>query len=191
MHKKLLSGIIAVLSVVYPFAIYLGIKSGYLNLILIMIAVLFTIRLIILREAKSQLRYFSLISLFCAVILCTLSVFIKYYNLFMYYPLIVNLLLLAVFFTSLFQDKTIIERFALMTEKKLPDYAVTYTRRVTIVWCIFFLLNGAIAFITIASGDIQVWTLYNGLIAYILIGITAAVEYIVRIIVRRKNETNI
>ena len=191
MHKKLLSGIIAVLSVVYPFAIYLGIKSGYLNLILIMIAVLFTIRLIILREAKSQLRYFSLISLFCAVILCTLSVFIKEYNLFMYYPLIVNLLLLAVFFTSLFQDKTIIERFALMTEKNLPDYAVTYTRRVTIVWCIFFLLNGAIAFITIASGDIQVWTLYNGLIAYILIGITAAVEYIVRIIVRRKNETNI
>jgi uncharacterized membrane protein len=69
---------------------------------------------------------------------------------------------------------------ARLREPDLPPHAVVYVRRVTQVWCGFFLLNGSVALATALWASERVWALYNGLIAYLLIGTLFAVEWLVR-----------
>jgi len=103
-----------------------------------------------------------------------------------FYPVAVNLGLLAMFFHSLMHPPTVAERMARLREPSLPPAAVTYTRRVTQVWCAFFLMNGGIAAWLAVAGSDADWALYCGGIAYVLAGLLVAVEYLVRLYTRRK-----
>jgi uncharacterized membrane protein len=96
------------------------------------------------------------------------------------YPVLVNGALLGVFAYSLFFPPTMAERFARMGEADLHPLAVGYTRRVTQVWCGFFALNGAIALVTALWASLAIWSLYNGFIAYLLMGLLFAGEYCIR-----------
>jgi 3-hydroxymyristoyl/3-hydroxydecanoyl-(acyl carrier protein) dehydratase len=62
----------------------------------------------------------------------------------------------------------------------------SYCRKVTLVWCAFFVLNGGIAAWTIFSGSDVLWSVYNGGISYILTGMLFAGEFIVRKMVQKK-----
>lgn len=96
------------------------------------------------------------------------------------YPVLVNAVLLVAFFASLFSSASAIERIARLRDPALPPEAVVYTRRVTQVWCGFFVFNGSVAFATAWWGSDAIWALYNGLIAYLLIGVLFAIEWLVR-----------
>ena len=96
------------------------------------------------------------------------------------YPVLVNAALLGLFAYSLLFPPSIIERFARLREPDLPARAIRYTRRVTQVWCIFFAANGVMALFTALWTSPATWTLYNGLIAYLMMGLLFAGEYIVR-----------
>jgi uncharacterized membrane protein len=64
-----------------------------------------------------------------------------------------------------------IERFARLREPELPEAGVVYTRRVTQIWCGFFVFNGGIALYVALFSPREVWALYNGLIAYLMMGV--------------------
>lgn len=104
------------------------------------------------------------------------------------YPVLVNAVMLGVFAISLKHPPSAIERIARMREPNFPAEAVAYTRKVTIVWCLFFIGNGAIALATAVWGSDKVWATYNGLIAYLLMGLLFAVEWLVRQRVRSRHE---
>ena len=91
-----------------------------------------------------------------------------------------GILLLVVFAASLAFPPTAVERIARLSEPDLPPSGVAYTRRVTQVWCGFFVLNGALALATALWMSDRAWALYNGLIAYGLIGLLFGVEWLVR-----------
>lgn len=97
-----------------------------------------------------------------------------------FYPVFVNTLLFAVFAASLLKPPTIVERLARLREPDLPRRAVAYTRRVTQVWCGFFVVNGALALFTALWSSAQVWGLYNGVLAYLFMGLLFTGEYFVR-----------
>lgn len=101
------------------------------------------------------------------------------------YPVAVNGAMLSVFGASLASEMPIVERFARLSEPALPPSGVAYCRLVTKVWCGFFVLNGAIALATTLWADRVTWALYNGFVAYVLIGCLLGVEYTVRGRVRR------
>ena len=84
------------------------------------------------------------------------------------YPVVISFSLLATFGWSLVCPPTIIEKIARITEPDLPAAGVRYTRRITLVWCGFFVCNGLIALYTSLFASFEVWTLYNGLISYLL-----------------------
>ena len=44
----------------------------------------------------------------------------------------------------------------------------------------FFIVNGSIALLTALYGDMALWTAWNGMIAYLLIGALMAGEWLVR-----------
>lgn len=96
------------------------------------------------------------------------------------YPVLVNTMMLIVFAVSLRHPPSIIERLARLREPALPPHAIVYTRQVTKVWCGFFVLNGSIALATALWASDTAWALYNGLIAYVLMGVLFAGEWLVR-----------
>jgi uncharacterized membrane protein len=102
------------------------------------------------------------------------------------YPILVSLGFAAVFGHSLLRGPSIVERIARLRDPHLPDWVVAYTRHVTTVWVGFFLLNAAISAATALSGDLQLWTLYNGVVSYALMGTLFAGEFAVRTYLRRR-----
>ena len=96
------------------------------------------------------------------------------------YPVLVNAAMLAVFTYSLFIPPSIIEQFARTQEPNFGPQSVRYTRRVTQVWCAFFALNGGVALVTALSASAATWSLYNGVIAYLLMAVLFAGEYGIR-----------
>ncbi|MGD8325691.1 MAG: hypothetical protein PVF65_02135 [Sphingomonadales bacterium] len=103
------------------------------------------------------------------------------------YPVAVNLFMLAVFSLSLTTKQPFVERIARLHKPDLPDQATPYLRKVTIAWSLFFLLNGIVAYLSAVYGSRTFWALYNGLIAYGLMGGMFAGEYIVRLFVMRRH----
>jgi uncharacterized membrane protein len=97
-----------------------------------------------------------------------------------YYPVWLNALMLALFSFSLFRPPSIVEQMARLKEPDFPTAAVSYTRKVTMVWCGFFAFNGAVALYTVLQTDMDLWAIYNGFISYCLMGLLFAGEYIIR-----------
>lgn len=101
------------------------------------------------------------------------------------YPIAVSAVFLGVFGHSLVHPPTVVERLARIREPDLPARGVAYTRKVTWVWCFFFLGNGLVSAATVWHGDVALWTLYNGLIAYVVMGLLFAGEWMIRSRVRK------
>ncbi|MDC7124183.1 MAG: hypothetical protein PQJ46_01355 [Spirochaetales bacterium] len=107
------------------------------------------------------------------------------------YPLLINFFLLLSFGLTLFTPPPMIYRFALMQNKNLEedphiDKVRVYCKRVTIIWCCFFVLNIFISLSTALWASDFVWTLYNGMISYILMGTLFVSEWIIRKIVEKR-----
>lgn len=96
------------------------------------------------------------------------------------YPVFMNAVMLLVFGGSLLRPPSVIERLARLQSPDLPPQGVAYTRRITQIWCGFFLLNGLTALWTVMAASREIWVLYNGLIAYLLMGVLFAGEWAYR-----------
>jgi uncharacterized membrane protein len=106
----------------------------------------------------------------------------------MAYPVAVSLCVAGVFALSVRFPPTVIERFARIVEPDLPPEGVAYTRKVTVVWVIFLLSNAAISAAAALWGSLAQWTLWNGLLSYIAMGLLFGGEFLVRRVIRRRAE---
>ena len=102
-----------------------------------------------------------------------------------YYPAVMNLMMFLIFFTSLFQERTVIQKFALAMEPDADERVMDYTRNVTYVWSVFTFLNFAVSLVTVFMSE-KIWAIYNGFVSYFLVGLVFIIEYIVRINFKRK-----
>lgn len=187
--RQLLTALSAIVLLAYPFAVYYGIDKFGLSIIGALLAVLFVLR--IFTASKTRLKEFKQLAITSGLIgitLILLGVLFRSEGWLLFYPIAVNACMLFVFASSLKQPQTIIERLARLQEPELPLSGVRYTRKVTQIWCVFFLFNGLTALYTCFL-SIEVWTLYNGLISYILIGVLFAAEWLVRQVIRKDEHT--
>ncbi|SPT72308.1 Predicted membrane protein [Anaerobiospirillum thomasii] len=169
--------------IAYPFLVYYGIESGYVGLVLVFLVAVSLIRVVLYKGSASPLRYSVVFTMLTVVAIAILSSFFKRYDLLLYYPVAVNIIFFTIFFTSLFSTP-IIERFALMVHKELDAKAKRYVYYVTVVWIVFFVLNGLTA-LYFALYDIKMWTLWCGFLSYIAMGVLGAVEYGIRKVVQK------
>ena len=165
----------------YPFLLYFGLQHFDLWLIAIVLIFMGIARLV------SQSNQVGPIWLWptAALSLAGIALYFQDALALKLYPVFVNVMLLLVFSHSLSHPPTVIERLARLTEPDLPEHAVAYTRWVTVVWCAFFTINGGIALFTTLHADEDLWLLYNGVIAYLLMGFIFIVEWLVRQKVRK------
>lgn len=101
------------------------------------------------------------------------------------YPVLVSLAVAAVFGISLAMPPSAIECIARLSEPDLPPEGVAYTRKLTVIWTVFLLGNAAVSAATGIWGSLDIWTLWNGLLAYVAMGTLFAGEFVYRSYVRR------
>ena len=164
----------------WPFLIGLGLTHNGLHWLLPLMALVLVLRLHQARRNAGPMRYVVQCIALAGLALCAASYLLKAHQWLLLYPVVVNLVMLAVFGGSLWTTMPLVERLARIREPHLPAAAVRYTRRVTQIWCLFFIVNGSIALLTALYGDMALWTAWNGMIAYLLIGALMAGEWLVR-----------
>lgn len=174
--------LVAVVTAAYPLLVYLGLgrfEPRWLALLLAALAVL--------RAIGNRDRFWWWAA-GAGLVLAGVSAFANQALPLKLYPVLVNGLLLLVFGASLLHPPSMIERLARLREPELDTHGVAYTRGVTQVWCGFFALNGGIALATTLWASDATWALYNGLIAYLLIGALMGGEWLVRRRVRAAHD---
>ncbi len=122
---------------------------------------------------KNKYMFFSGLFLCFLIILFNQEIFLKLY------PVLMNASVCAIFALSL-RKTPLMAKFAKKIRKEhLDEKTLTYTRNATKAWAIFMLLNTLASLITVFLSN-KIWTIYNGFISYVLIGIMMLVEYIIR-----------
>ena len=173
--------ILGAIFLLYPLMVYFGLRTFEPRYIALLFGVLAATRLLTLKSQDKTGNYWAIAALLAMGI--TLVSGSKYGLLF--YPVFINVAFLSVFIISLINPPSTIERIARLQHPDLPDKAIPYTRKVTIVWCVFFVVNGLVALATIFMDEYW-WMLYNGFVAYLLVAALLVGELFSRRLVMRQ-----
>ena len=178
--KGLLKVAVVILSICYPFMVYWGLQNYDAKLLLPLLLIILALRWLTgAGVSEHKVVIITLLGIIIITLVWGSQLSLKFY------PVLMNLGFLTLFASSLLSPPTIVERLARIKEPDLSPEAVVYTHKVTQVWSVFFLFNGIIAAITALWTSDEVWMLYNGFIAYLLIGGLAGGEWLVRQRVKR------
>ncbi len=175
----MLKVVIGTLTLTYPFMVYFALGHVQPRYLALLLAALFFLRCLGQGSVGSTASNL-------AILIPASGLFLLFVGLgndavlLMLYPVFVNMVFFSVFFYSTLNPPSIVEKLARLREPDLPLPAVDYTRHVTLVWCGFFLGNGLLSAATVWYGDRWIWGVYNGFIAYLLMGVLMGVEMLVR-----------
>lgn len=172
--RILLNSILMTLGILYPFALWFFPLDSLLSLFVVL-GVLWILRALVLQQRE----YAILGVLVCGVFL--MYFIFKEQNWLYFYPIFINVALLFYFAYSL-KGEALITQFARKKNPHLSDFAMNYTRNLTKIWCGFFIGNILITLGLIGLEDKFYWSLYCGVISYILMGILLVGEIIFRMI---------
>lgn len=187
MTKIVLSVVNTTLVLAYPLAVYLGLthfgprQLGVLLLLLLAPGLASKARAASREDLWAVLRV--PLTLFAAV---GAGALLDEPRVFLALPVLANVLLLAHFANSLRGPVSLVERMARIQEPELPPGGPEYCRKVTKVWCAFFVANGAVAAGLAIWAPLPWWALYTGLLAYLLMGLLFTVEFVVRKVTFRR-----
>ena len=172
----------ALVTALWPLIIFAAVIADVWRYVLPVLAGVMGLKLITTLKARAAgpLVRVGLVLAALALVLCLLSLAFSAIGFMFYYPVAVNLIMLAVFASSLKGEQSIVERLARLQDPHLSPRGVRYTRNVTKAWCVFFVLNGAIAATTALIGDLKLWTWWNGLLSYGAMGLMFGGEYLLR-----------
>ncbi|KLT72327.1 membrane protein [Neisseria arctica] len=171
--------ILALLSVAYPLLWYWGRDNGAFYWLAGLMCGLWLLRAFFSRE-NSQRTVAVIVAAFFAIVL-----WLRLPQTMYWYPVGVSLLMLAVFGGSLFAKQSVIERLARLQNPDLPPEGVRYTRKVTQIWCVFFILNALAAAVLVCAEQYEWWAFYTGIISYVLMGMLLGGEWLYRKMVLR------
>ena len=185
------------ISVLYPVLVYCGIRYWGLSprRMSLMLLALGFYHFLNFTRSKSKADRGRTGALVALILVCALVAFFANNILFVkFYPVLVNLSLLAFFGFTLWRPPSFAFRMACLGNKSLntsPSFKAVerYCNKVTFAWCLFFVVNGSVSVLTVFVGSDKIWSLYNGLISYILIGLFFIVEYLVRKMVQSKMQS--
>lgn len=199
--KAFLKVLIAVISVLYPILVFTLLvvykfPVRIVSLCVILLAMVFFLSATS-RQPKtdktSRKLTFTARPLVSSVFLLAIGIicYVTNSSLFLrLYPVVISVTLLFVFGITIFQKPNIIFRFATLQDKSIKGSVnekrvERYCLKVTYVWCCWFIFNGLAAVYTTFFCDEKVWSIYNGGISYVIMGLIFAVEFVVRYFVNK------
>jgi len=165
----------------YPFAVYFGLGRFSQPIIVAGLAALLTLRMVLSGEQGLRTRLSHIGGAVALTVFVAASPIIGLKA----YPIVISLTFAVVFAYSLSRPPTIIEEIVRLRRPDLPSHVTAYLRNVTIVWLAFFMINASISAATAFSGSLKLWMLYNGFIAYLIMGALLAGEFVLRPVAAR------
>jgi uncharacterized membrane protein len=78
------------------------------------------------------------------------------------------------------KDTPLIEHFARMVKPDLSVPEQAHCRRWTRIWGYYLLVLAAFGLVLAKYASLAVWTIYVGVVTYVLVGVLFAIEYVVR-----------
>lgn len=176
MNRARLAAILLVaVTLAYPALAYLGLKHGSPRTVALVLLTLFAARFLISGAGRAHKGRLALMAA-PPLVLCGLAAWMNRQEVILYMPVLFSLALLISFGSTLFGPVSAVEVFARMVRPDLTPEEVVYCRHVTQVWAVFFVMNALVAFGTARWASLETWSLYNGLIVYVLMGLLFAVE---------------
>lgn len=175
-HVGLIKAFFVIAIAFYPLIVYFGLTHLSPNFIAVLLLSLIAFRFGVLLPAERPvllpvILIFAVYSIVAAVLGSA--------KMLLYYPALVNGCLCVVFMNSLRHGEPLLLRIIRARGWPISAHGPMYLRRLTAVWGGFFILNGAISLWTI-SESIEVWTLYNGFISYLLVAVLILGEWLFR-----------
>lgn len=178
--KRLAAILLPLSSVLYVFGVYFGMEHVPPPIFAVALGAVWLLRAPALLRKPGGAWMVAIALVYCVALAVTAE-----NALLRWYPTLISALLLAVFGISLIHGPPIVERIARLQEPDLPPAGVRYTRRVTWVWVGFFVFNGVVSAALTLWAPLAWWTLYNGLLAYLIMGVLFVGEWLLRQRLRR------
>lgn len=161
---------LSIFAAAYPFVVFFAIRRGFSLLALSLILLLVLI--------VNFALYRRVLVLAMGLALLVLVALSGSFECFKLYPVFMNLAFASLFGFSLL-GKPLVQSIAERLKGALPPQGVAYARKATIAWFVFLSCLSAISFATLFA-PLEVWTIFNGMLSYILIALMFAAEYLVR-----------
>lgn len=174
-----LKGIVWAVTISYPFLVWFALDYVQPRSVALVLAGLFLLRLLS-RGSSATVDKVEYLLLAAGGLFLLAVAMMNQINWLLAYPVFVSLLFFGVFSSSLLYPPSVVERLARLEDPDLPPKGVAYTRKVTLVWSVFFLANAAVSLFTVWFEERWLWSLYNGCIFYVLMGLLMVVEMTVR-----------
>lgn len=95
-------------------------------------------------------------------------------------PSLIQLVLFLLFRATLREPPSMVERMARLMQPLAPEWVDPYCRKVTVMWCIFFLANAVVILWLTALGKREIWVQYTGGVLYAIAGGLQVGEFFVR-----------
>jgi uncharacterized membrane protein len=176
---RLLTG---VLLVSYPLWVWWGLSRGSPRVLALVLLGLLLVSTALRGRAAGRGRAGPLLVLPVATALMLgLAAWLDAAGLVLMVPVAINAVLLLAFGATLRRGAMpMVERFARLQEAELVPAQQDWCRTWTRIWCGFFLGNGGIALVLVLAAPLSWWAFYNGLLAYVLMGVLFASEWVLR-----------
>lgn len=176
--QPLFNSLSAVLGLLLPIIIYVGIVSNNLFVPLCVILAFGLCRAYLAGVSRSAIT---------AIAVCS-AVFVMFFvrlersgELIKLYPVIMNFVISSVFAFSLRRPKSVLEVLAQrFTDVDKELNARPYLRVLTGVWAALIFLNGCVSAWTSVFSSLEFWVLYNTLYAYAIFAGFALLEWLYR-----------
>lgn len=167
--------LLPLIGVLYPFLVWFGMTVVSPQVFALVLAIAWLLRAPFLWRQPGGRWMLGVALAYCALLAASgESMLLRWY------PTLVSLFLLLTFGLSLIVGPPVVERIARASEPDLPDAAIPYTRKVTWAWVAFFVFNAAMSAALTRWATLKWWTLYNGLIVYLIMGALFAGEWLLR-----------
>lgn len=180
----MLRAVVGLILVLYPLGVYLLVDRVSPALLVGLLGILFVARLFAVQAIAG--KYLGLACLGVALF-CYGAYVEPEMRVLKMYPVLINLGAAAFGVYTLFTPPSAIERISRKLRMAIVGSAIPYMRRLTMVWIVFFVVNGSLAAYTALASTIGVWAFYNGFLSYVFIALLLGLEYPVRLVYRKRH----
>ncbi len=165
----------------YPFAVFAGLHLARPGLVATVLVLAVLAEMLVASVRGRPRRGLAGVVECAAITVVMMGVaFLDEARLLLFVPAATNVAFLASFASSLIRGPSTAELFARLRYPDLPAEAVVYCRRVTALWCGFFALNAAVIAGQALRASLEWWTVYTGVLAYLLAGALLLAERLYR-----------
>jgi len=179
----LLLAVIAIATAVYPFVVYTGLNEYGPTVLSLILFILLFARVVLRGDFNKPEQWLQLILVGS---LCLVAAWLKSELLLRYYPVLMSVGFAVFFAISLRTERSLVERFASIFKSDIEPHQRIYMRGLTKLWAGLLLINAVISAYSACCVSLKIWTLYNGVIIYVVFGLFSFSEVIFRQFYRKR-----